>query len=471
VSCEAVRLAVQFRKPHNRRSVRELLPDLGKGIARANGVAGYSGNGEASMHEVLISYSKKDKKWADGACSVLEARGIPCWIAPRDITPGAEWGAAIISGIDACKVMVLIFSASANESPQVRREVERAISKGLTVVPCRIEDVMPAGAMEYALGNTHWLDVFTPPVERQMKRLAESVQALLPRERGASSVVSSPSVAPDSAGRDELRENSVSIWKWGGRHRLIAAAGFTLFLLLAVSLMVALRPRTDAVSTAKNPGLERETVEPKPTVAAKAGRTVGFVPLFNGKDLSGWQGDLKIWTAEDGTIVAHGDRNPVNGWKGNSYLIREGTYSDFELRLQFKLWNHGNSGVQFRGALKNDGAMQGHQAEIGFIKGRRGHPDRDLTGNLYDEGTESGPSIELSDDQRARLYAAARADGWNDLLIRCEADHIVIEINGITTVDWHDPQGSRSGFFALQSHGGMKPLIAFRDIRVRDLSQ
>src|SRR5580692_3267006 len=104
------------------------------------------------MHEVLISYSTKDKKWADVACAVLEASGIRCWIAPRDVLPGTEWGAAIIAGIDACKVMVLIFSASANESPQVRREVERAISKGLTVVPCRIENVMPVGAMEYALG-------------------------------------------------------------------------------------------------------------------------------------------------------------------------------------------------------------------------------------------------------------------------------------------------------------------------------
>jgi hypothetical protein len=423
------------------------------------------------MHEVLISYSKQDKKWADAACSVLEARGIPCWIAPRDITPGTEWGAAIISGIDACKVMVLIFSASANESPQVRREVERAISKGLTVVPCRIEDVMPAGAMEYALSNTHWLDVFTPPVERQMKRLAESVQAVLSRERGASGVVGTPSAASDSAGRDQVRESGHSIQNSRGRHWLMAAAGFTLFLLLAVSLMVALRPRTDAVSTQNNSGLEREAVEQKPTVAPKVSRTAGFVPLFNGKDLSGWQGDLKIWTAEDGTIVAHGDRNPVNGWKGNAYLIHEGTYTDFELRLQFKMWNHGNSGVQFRSVLKNDGAMQGLQAEIGFVKGRpKGAPDKEITGYLQEEAGR-GMIIELSDHQRAQLHATPRADGWNDLLVRCAADHIVIEINGITTVDWHDPQGRRSGFFALQSHGGMKPLIAFRDIRVRDLSQ
>jgi hypothetical protein len=105
-------------------------------------------------------------------------------MAPRDIAPGSEWGAAIIGGIDACKIMVLIFSANANESAQVRREVERAISKGMTILPCRVEDVRPNGAMEYALSNTHWLDAFTPPVERQMSILAESVQALLAKHRG-----------------------------------------------------------------------------------------------------------------------------------------------------------------------------------------------------------------------------------------------------------------------------------------------
>ena len=136
-------------------------------------------------HEVFISYANADKQWAFAACAVLEARGIRCWIAPRDISPGTEWGAAIISGIDVCSIMVLIFSGHANESPQVRREVERAVNKGLIVLPCRVEDVMPVGAMEFALSNTHWLDAFTPPVERQMNRLGESVQALLTRDRSA----------------------------------------------------------------------------------------------------------------------------------------------------------------------------------------------------------------------------------------------------------------------------------------------
>src|SRR5256885_180831 len=95
-------------------------------------------------YDVFISYASADKPWADAACAMLESRQIRCWIAPRDIVPGREWGAAIVAAIDACQIMVLIFSTQANDSPQVRREVERAVSKGLIVLPCRIEDVHPA---------------------------------------------------------------------------------------------------------------------------------------------------------------------------------------------------------------------------------------------------------------------------------------------------------------------------------------
>jgi TIR domain len=164
------------------------------------------GNESRPIHEVFISYSSKDKKWADAACGVLEKHKIRCWIAPRDITPGTEWGAAIISGMDGSKIMVLIFSTHANQSAQVRREVERAIGKGLAVLPFRIEDVSPEGAMEYALSNTHWLDGFTPPIERQFDLLARSVNALLGRHVGP---VAAPAPSkPAAAARIKSPEGS-----------------------------------------------------------------------------------------------------------------------------------------------------------------------------------------------------------------------------------------------------------------------
>ncbi|HZB43959.1 MAG TPA: toll/interleukin-1 receptor domain-containing protein, partial [Pyrinomonadaceae bacterium] len=100
-------------------------------------------------HDVFISYSTKDKPVADAVCATLEARGIRCWIAPRDVLPGMDWGESIVRGVAESQVMVLVFSASANQSPQIKREVNLAIEKGVAIAPFRIEDVMPSGALEY----------------------------------------------------------------------------------------------------------------------------------------------------------------------------------------------------------------------------------------------------------------------------------------------------------------------------------
>lgn len=87
------------------------------------------------QYQAFISYSSRDQAWADAACAALEQAGHRCWIAPRDITAGTEWGAAIIEGIDRCRIMALIFSRHADASTQVRREVERAIAKGMSIFP------------------------------------------------------------------------------------------------------------------------------------------------------------------------------------------------------------------------------------------------------------------------------------------------------------------------------------------------
>ena len=133
----------------------------------------------ASHHDVFLSHSAKDKPVADAICARLEQSGIRVWIAPRDIQPGANWGEAIIEALEGCRAMVIVFSASANASPQVLREVERAVGKGVAVIPFRIEDVKPSKAMEYFLSSPHWLDALTPPLEAHVDALVASVGALL----------------------------------------------------------------------------------------------------------------------------------------------------------------------------------------------------------------------------------------------------------------------------------------------------
>jgi D-alanyl-D-alanine carboxypeptidase len=137
-------------------------------------------------HDVFISHAAHEKPFADRICSKLESRGISCWIAPRDIRPGMSWGSAIIEAIDGARVMLLVFSSQANQSPQVSREVERAVSKGLVVVPVRVEDVKPSGDLEYFLGTPHWFEAVTSPFDRHLDGIADSIKFWLERIKGES---------------------------------------------------------------------------------------------------------------------------------------------------------------------------------------------------------------------------------------------------------------------------------------------
>lgn len=130
-------------------------------------------------HDVFISYSKADETTADGLCAILESTGIRCWIAPRDVLPGSDWGESIVRAISACRILVLVFSSDSNESPHVRREIQRAFLKGLTVIPFRVENVSPSESLEYYIGPVHWLDALTPPLEQHLRRLATQVRTLL----------------------------------------------------------------------------------------------------------------------------------------------------------------------------------------------------------------------------------------------------------------------------------------------------
>jgi hypothetical protein len=132
-------------------------------------------------HDVFICHSAKDKTTADAVCAMLESSGIRCWIAPRDVTAGMEWSECIIDAIEECRVMVLVFTTNANESPQIRREVERAVNRGVAILPLRIEDILPGRALEYFIGNVHWLDAMTPPLESHLQNLAGTVKILLGR--------------------------------------------------------------------------------------------------------------------------------------------------------------------------------------------------------------------------------------------------------------------------------------------------
>ena len=134
---------------------------------------------------VFVSYSQPDRAPALGLVTHLEAHAIDCWVAPRDVEPGSDWAAQIIEAIAAARVMVLVFSASANASPQVRREVERAVHRRVAVLPFRVADVLPSSSLEYFLSSQHWLDAFPPPLEPHYARLGAYLKSLLAAGTGA----------------------------------------------------------------------------------------------------------------------------------------------------------------------------------------------------------------------------------------------------------------------------------------------
>lgn len=137
------------------------------------------------MSHVFVSSSSKDKHIAEAICSALEKDGVKCWIAPRDILPGIEWGEAIVQAIKQSRVIVLIFSANSNRSNQVKREVERAVHWEVPIVVFRVVDVEPTGSLEYYLSTHQWLDALTAPPEPHLQKLAAAVRALLKeREQG-----------------------------------------------------------------------------------------------------------------------------------------------------------------------------------------------------------------------------------------------------------------------------------------------
>ncbi|PYV13490.1 MAG: DUF1080 domain-containing protein [Acidobacteria bacterium] len=176
---------------------------------------------------------------------------------------------------------------------------------------------------------------------------------------------------------------------------------------------------------------------------ASGGSEAGFKPLFNGRDLTGWEGDRALWLVENGHIVG---RSP--GIKRNEFLGTTRAYGDFELRLSFRLRDGaGNSGVQFRSKRIPD-HVSGFQADIG----------QKYWGCLYDEARRNKVLVQAPPE----LDRVLRKEGWNDYVIRAEGDQ---------TVDYReaDPSIDRTGIIALQIHSGGPMEAEFKDLRIKEL--
>jgi TolB-like protein/Tfp pilus assembly protein PilF len=181
-------------------------------------------------HEVFISYATKDKSVANDVCAALEARGLRCWMAPRDVVPGTPYGQAIIEAIQGSRVMVVVFSANANASVHIPNEVERALSNGVTIIPLRIENVLPGKSLDYFLGPLHWLDALDAPLERHWQTLAEVVEKTLSSASAAGPSAVQVNTAP------QVSRTSASVpvkQKWWRNKTAIGIAAVVLLAVIA----------------------------------------------------------------------------------------------------------------------------------------------------------------------------------------------------------------------------------------------
>jgi Domain of Unknown Function (DUF1080) len=194
-------------------------------------------------------------------------------------------------------------------------------------------------------------------------------------------------------------------------------------------------------------------VLPFPLVAAEP------KSLFDGKTLTGWEGDEKTWRVEDGAIVG-GSLDAVV--PQNEFLCTTKTYGDFELKLKFKLLgdkDKANAGVQFRTKrIPKHHEVIGYQADIG----------KGYWGALYDESRRNKVLAGPKADDAEKLV---KADDWNDYTIRAQGPWIQLWLNGTKTVNYieKDAKVDVTGIIGLQVHGGAKSKVLYKDITLEEL--
>jgi len=209
----------------------------------------------------------------------------------------------------------------------------------------------------------------------------------------------------------------------------------------------------------------------------------GFKPIFNGRNLNGWDGDPKHWSVNDGVII--GETTPDNLIQTNTFLIwRKGEVDDFELRCSYRLTSDwGNSGIQYRSKeMKDVGpwVVGGYQADI--------ESGENYTGGMYEERMRGivasrGQRVTVNADgkivqgppvgDRKELQAAINKKDWNDYVVIAQGNHLIQKINGRVMCEVTDDQPSkraRSGILALQLHAGKDPMhVEFKNIRLKRL--
>lgn len=201
-------------------------------------------------------------------------------------------------------------------------------------------------------------------------------------------------------------------------------------------------------------------------------------PIFNGRDLTGWKGDMTLWTVEDGAIT--GTTKAESPIKENTFLVWEGELDDFELSLKFRIQD-GNSGIQFRSQTHGDFKVGGYQADIdsgmrymGILYDERGRGILAERGQQVVRGADGKSETKALGLEEEKFKQSFKPGEWNTYVVRAEGNRITQTINGMKTVDFTDNEESgrdASGILALQLHAGPPMKVQFKDLKLTPLNK
>jgi hypothetical protein len=221
-------------------------------------------------HEVFISYSKKDAAVAEAVCAELEANGIQCWMAPRNIVSGTKYSQSIINGITESHLMVVVYSSNANESNHVVAEIDRAYNKRIPIIPFRIEDVPLSSDLEYYLSTSQWLDAFDGQTKQHLQRLVETVRLLLKKTGSLPRPAPMPQPNPPGTQRTTAgpARSSRAPWVIAG---LIAVVAFVVIGVLIIAVIFFATRKTNSNALLAN---GNNAAVPSPATNSSARETI-----------------------------------------------------------------------------------------------------------------------------------------------------------------------------------------------------
>ena len=443
-------------------------------------------------HDVFVSYSSKDKPVADAICAHLEATGIRCWIAPRDIAAGEDWPTAIAKAISESQALVLVFSAHSNSSEEVGRELFLAANHKLVIIPFKIEDVEPEPGKQYYLARTHWLDALNPPTREQIQSLVDCVKTLVPIKGLAiptnqAQSGNHPVTVALTEGKNQASKKRrgpawllpVLIWiilmgtiamlgllGWVAYNmvwkRPAAASLFTQTASMTTTLLPTLTP---SFTPSNTPTLS-PTELPGATITASAGsKTVNFTKVyisepFNDNSLEWGVGDvigpwwLGTRTIENGTLNWEGtSEQSMSSHQSPGAADKQDYLSDVQVSARVNLVNqsmYGGYGLFIRGTSDlssfYDFVISGDQ--------------------FYMEERLPDGSWETLIDWQTSPYITS--SGWNTMMIQAVGSHFCLFFNDhlLAEVDDDSLPSGQSGVAIGAFDANQKIQIQFDDFEV-----